>query len=499
MLESIVEKTVITLPASIKKVLKTISENKLGIVFAVDDKGCLIGSITDGDIRRAMLQGIKLEKEGITTESIALNRKPFSLPFESDIQEILYYLDQDFQNRTIKCIPLLDTQGRIIDISIRSRIRRFPIYQPEIGIKELSNVVDCVRSGWISSQGSYITRFEKLFSNYLHGGHAVAVSSGTTALQLGMVALGIGPGDEVIVPNFTFAACVNSIIHCGAKPVLVDVDKETWTLDLNKIKKSITPATKAIMPVHIYGKPCRMDELIDIAKKNDLLIVEDCAEAIGAEYKNRLVGLDGNCSCFSFFANKIITTGEGGMVVFKNIEVANKARILRDHGMSKSKSYWHKYAGFNFRMTNMQAAIGVAQIERIEELLKCRQKIFENYNQKFKKIENISLIPINNWSKNSFWFYTIVVNNIGEKKRDKLLSLLKDRGVECRPAFYPLNRMKPYKKFGQGNYEVSEYLGANSISLPSSSVLTKNEQDYIADAFHKELNNLSLNLNKATK
>jgi len=491
--KSIIEKTTIVLPSSFKEILKTINSNKLGIVFVIDSNGCLMGSITDGDIRRAIIQGIKLE-EDITIDSSAVNRKPTSLPFESDIQEILNCLDQKHVPYTshIRCVPLLDSKGKIVDISTRSRIRQFPIFQPGIGSQELNNVIDCVKTGWISSKGTYIAKFEKLFKNYLKDGYPVAVSSGTTALQLGLITLGVGPGDEVIVPNFTFAASINSIIHSGAKPVLVDVDKETWTLDLEKIEKSITSSTKAIMPVHIYGQPCRIDEIVDIAKKKNLLIIEDCAEAIGAKYKNRLVGGDGDCSCFSFYANKTITTGEGGMIVFKNLEAANKARVLRDHGMSKTKSYWHEEAGFNFRMTNMQAAIGVAQMERIDELLRYRKKIFDNYNEKFKKIKNISLLPNNNWSNNSFWLYTVIVNNIGEKKRDKLLIKLKDRGIECRPSFYPLNTMKPYKKFAKGNFEVSEYLGTNSISLPSSSLLTKNEQNYIADIFLEELNKINI-------
>jgi len=437
--KNIIVKTIITLPSSFRKVLEAINNNKLGIVFVVDDKGCLIGSITDGDIRRAILKGINLE-DGITIESNAVNRKPSSLPFESDIQEILDCLDQKHVPYAahIRCVPLLNSKGKIIDISTRSCVRQFPIFQPGIGMQELNNVIDCVKSGWISSKGTYITRFEKLFKEYLQGGFPVAVSSGTTALQLGLVTLGVGLGDEVIVPNFTFAASINSIIHCGAKPILVDVDKKTWTLDLGKIEKSITSSTKAIMPVHIYGQPCRMDEIVTIAKKNNLLIIEDCAEAIGAKYKNRLVGSDGNCSCFSFYANKTVTTGEGGMVVFKNLEAANKARILRDHGMSKSKSYWCEYVGFNFRMTNMQAALGVAQMERINELLEYRQKIFKNYDEKFKKIKNISLLPSNSWSDNSFWLYTFIVNNIGEKKRDKLLKLLKDRGIVSRYEFNKL-------------------------------------------------------------
>ena len=487
MQENIIKKITIKLPADFKEVLNKINENELGIVFVIDDKGHLIGSISDGDIRRAMLKGMNLE-DSISMKSDAVNRKPFSLPFDSDIQKILSFLEEDFEHKTIKCIPLLDSKGRIIDISTRTRVRQFPISQPKIGGQELSNVIDCVKSGWISSRGAYITKFEKLFNDYFEGGNSVAVSSGTAALQLGMTTLGIGVGDEVIVPNFTFAASINSIIHCGAKPVLVDVNRDTWTLDLEEVKKAITNSTKAIMAVHVYGQPCMMDELISIAKENNLLIVEDCAEAIGAIYKNRLVGLDGDCSCFSFFANKTITTGEGGMLLLKDVSLANKARILRDHGMSRSKSYWHEYPGFNFRMTNMQAAIGAAQMERLTILLKQREKLFYNYDQKFKKIKNITLLPSNNWSKNSFWLYTLVIEDIGEVERDKLLIRLKNRGVECRPAFYPLNQMKPYKKFGLGNFKISQSLAANSISLPSSSDLTINEQNYIVETFFEELN-----------
>ena len=368
----------------------------------------------------------------------------------------------------------------------KSKIR-YPLIKPFIESKEINNVMSALKSGWISANGAFVPKFEKLFSKYLKGGHAVAVSSGTSALQLGLATLSIGKGDQVIVPNFTFGACINSIIHCGATPVLVDVERETWTIDLKKLKKSVTSFTKAIMIVHIYGQPCKIDAIRKFARKNKLLIIEDCAEAIGAKYKNRLIGLDGDCSCFSFVPSKTITTGEGGMVVFKNKKKAEKAKLLRSHGISFNESYWHKEAGFNFRMTNLQAALGVAQMGKIKKLIGQRKKIFNYYDLKLKNCKKISLLPSNNWSENSYWLYTITINNIGERKRDKILVNLLKKGIETKPVFYPLNRMMPYKKYSKGSYNISNYLSANSLSLPSSGI-TRNAQDYIIESLIKEIN-----------
>ena len=290
-----------------------------------------------------------------------------------------------------------------------------------------------------------------------------------------------------MVPNFTFAATINSIIHSKATPVIIDIDKNTWTISLQGIARKITKKTKAIVPVHIYGQPCHMDEIINFAKKNNLYVIEDCAEAIGAKYKKRLVGLDGDCSCFSFFANKTVTTGEGGAAIFKDKAVASRARILRDHGMSQTVTYWHDYVGYNFRMTNMQAAIGLAQLKRVNIFIKRRKNVFNYYNNKLKKNKKITFLPNNEWSENSYWSYTVKINNLGLKKRDKLIEQLKKRGVECRPAFYPLNLMKPYKSFSYENYKVTREISFNSISLPTSNDLSKTEIDYIAGVFLEEL------------
>lgn len=482
------ESLLVTLPVTFHDALEAINSNTLGIVFIVDEDRTLIGVLTDGDARRDLLSGAELG-DLITDDSSFFNKSPRYLPVDCEISEIWKLFERD-----LRCIPLLDTSHRVVDFSTRARTRQFMVLQPDIGEQEISNVLECVTSGWISSQGRFIGVFEKAFSDYLGGGHAIAVSNGTTALQLALTTLGIGRGDEVIVPNFTFGASINAIIHCGATPVLVDVEADSWTIDLDELKKLITPRTKAIMPVHIYGQPARLDEINEIANEKGIYVVEDCAEALGASYKNRRVGLDGDCSCFSFFANKSITTGEGGMIVFKDAETAQRARILRDHGMNPQKRYWHDYAGFNFRMTNMQAAVGVAQMGRIEELLGRKKAIFQTYDSILKEHQGVSLLPKNDWSENSYWLYTLVLNGYPDDTRDQLISNLGGRGIDARPGFYPMHEMDPYREFGAGNYPVSSYLSANSVSLPSSIGLANEEVHHIANIFIDELSEFSREL-----
>ena len=358
-------------------------------------------------------------------------------------------------------------------------MKKYFLSQPLLGKEELKNLNECVKSSWISSTGKFVKEFENKFSKYLGGGYSVAVSNGTTAIELALSTLGIKKNDEVIVPNFTFAATINAVLHLGAKPILVDCENDTWTIDLKKVSKLITKKTKAIIPVHIYGQPAKIDEIIKLAKQKKIFVIEDCAEALGSTYKKRKVGLDGHCTTFSFFPNKLITTGEGGMVVFKSRKDSLKARILLNQGRSIKKNYWHDFVGYNFRMTNLQAAVGVAQLKKINFLLKKRKKIFYNYDRLFKNDSIVKLLPKNDWSTNSYWFYTIFISNIGEKRRDKIMRILNLKGVETRPGFYPLNSMKPYKKYGKGSYPISKKLGLNSMSIPTSINLTLKDQKLI--------------------
>mgnify|MGYP001200081329 CR=1 FL=1 len=469
------------LPIKISKILKKINFNEKGIIFVVDKKNKLKGSISDGDLRRFILKGGKISSK-VNFKSNLINKNPVFLNAKEGIEKILEILNSKIKNKEITCLPLIDSEGKIIDISTKEKIRKFPLASPTIGEQELSNLIDVVKTGWISSRGSYIASFEKKFSNYLGGGYSVAVSNGTNALQVGLMTLGIKKDDEVIVPCFTFGGSINAIINAGAKPVIADVSLKNWTLNLENIKKKITKKTKAIMPVHIYGQPYHIDEIKNFAKKKNLRIIDDCAEAIGGKYKKKIVGLENDCSCFSFFANKTITTGEGGMVVFKNKRHAEKAKILINQGLSSKKKYYHDYAGTNFRMTNMQASIGVAQLDRVGHFLDIRKKIFKNYDAEFGSKKYLTLLPKNNWSENSYWLYTLLINNLGERKRNQIILQLQKFGIECRPGFYSLNKMKPFKEFSNGDYKNSNYLSDNSISLPTTN-LQKKDQNYIMKIF----------------
>jgi perosamine synthetase len=480
-----IKEITINLPNKLDTIIKKIDKNGLGVLFIVDDLNRLKASITDGDIRRFYLKKKKLPKI-INSNSKILNKKPFALPISTNIQNILKYLEPNSirDTTTLKCIPLVNKGKIIIDVATKENPRNYPVAQPEIGNKELQNVIKSVKSGWISSRGAYIQTFEKKFSDYLRGGFSVSTTSGTTALQLGLSSLGISKNDEVIVPSFTFAGSINSIINCGAKPVIVDIEEDTWTIDLKEIKKALTKKTKAVMIVHIYGQPCRIDEIKKFCKSKKLFLIEDCAEAVGAKYKDRLIGLDGDCSCFSFFANKTITTGEGGMVVFKNKKTADYAKILRNHGMSLIRNYWHNFSGFNYRMTNIQAAIGVAQISRIASLLLKRKKIFNNYDKLLKNFNKVNFLPFNDWSENSYWLYTIILEN--NNIRDQIVRSLNNIGIEVRPSFYPLNLMPPFKKFAKSKCKISQKIGLRGISLPSTNI-SFNEQKYIINQLDKAL------------
>lgn len=358
-----------------------------------------------------------------------------------------------------------------------------PIMEPWIDHQEADRVMDCLNTGWISSQGAYIPEFERSFSEFCRTRYGVATSNGTTALHLALLTLGIGPGDEVIVPALSFIASANVVVYTGARPVFADVDKKTWTLDPALVQPLITPRTKAIIPVHLYGHPTHMEPLLDMARRYHLWIVEDAAEAHGAEYKGQKVGSLGDIGCFSFYGNKIISTGEGGMLVTDNEEWAERARILRDHGMSKTRKYWHPLVGYNFRMTNIQAAIGLGQMTKIEHLIACKRHIADYYLQGFNNIQGIVLPSEEAWARSVFWLFNILLKPEINKNRDDLMALLSQGGVENRPVFYPIPAMPPYQ--GQGSFPVSEQLSKFGISLPSGFKLTHSQQDYIISIIKK--------------
>lgn len=357
------------------------------------------------------------------------------------------------------------------------------IYEPELGEEELQNVTEAVKSTWISSKGKFITQFEELFSRRMDTKYGVATSNGTVSLHLAMAAMGIGPGDEVIVPTLTFIASANTVKYTGAKPVFVDSHKEYWCIDPDKIEKKITKKTKAIMPVHLYGHPCDMDPIMEIAQKHDLYVIEDAAEAHGAMYKGKPVGSFGDIASFSFFGNKIITTGEGGMCITNNQELNEKMRILRDHGMDPKRRYWYDVIGYNYRMTNMQAAIGVAQMSRFEDVLRRKRIIADTYSEMLDglaKSDHVVLPKQMSWARCVYWMYCILLKKKSKVSRDELINLLAGRNIESRPTFYPLHTMPPYKQ--SRKYPVAEKIGRTGISLPSGPSLTKQQIETVIGA-----------------
>jgi perosamine synthetase len=354
-----------------------------------------------------------------------------------------------------------------------------PVYQPDLSGNELQYTTDCITSSWISSLGKYVDQFEAAFAQFCGTKYAISVANGTVALHLALVACDIGPGDEVIIPTLTFVATANAVKYTGATPVFVDSEPQTWTIDPKLIEAKITPRTKAIMPVHLYGHPANMDEILALAAKYKLTVIEDAAEAHGAQYRNCLVGNIGDVGCFSFYGNKIITTGEGGMLTTNNGDLAQKIRLLKDHGMSKEKRYWHPVIGYNYRMTNIEAAIGLAQLERIQSTLARKREVGQLYNNGLKDCPNVVTHPEAEWAKNVYWMYSILLTDQANCDRDGLMAALREQGIDSRPFFYPIHQMPPYKE--ETPYPVADDLSRRGINLPSYPTLINAQIQRICD------------------
>lgn len=363
-----------------------------------------------------------------------------------------------------------------------------PVAQPDISGNELKYLTDCIKSGWVSSIGNYITKFEKLFAEQINCKYAISTSNGTAALHLALVALNIGRGDEVIVPDLTFVATANAVTYTGAKPVLVDVESETWNIAAKKIVNKITRKTKAIIVVHLYGHPADMDLINSIAKKYSLIVIEDAAEAQGALYKSKPVGQLGDIGCFSFYGNKIITTGEGGMISLNNKKLASRILFLKDHAMSQRRRYYHPIVGYNYRMTNLQAAVGLGQLEKIKLFIKKKRENAVTYGSFLKDITDFILLPPEMpWAQSVYWMYSIVIKNPNRKNlRNKLMYYLKERGIDSRPFFVPLHLLPMYRQ--NDNFEVSSYIARNGINLPSSTLLKRDDICNICETIRKFFN-----------
>jgi perosamine synthetase len=346
-----------------------------------------------------------------------------------------------------------------------------PVAEPLLNGNELRYVTECIETSWISSIGSYVNQFEEVFADFCETDYGITVCNGTAALHLALMMFDIGPGDEVIVPALTFVATANSVRYTGATPVFADIDPDTWTIDPASIAERITPRTKAIMPVHLYGHPADMDPIMELAHQHNLWVVEDAAEAHGARYKGRRVGSLGHIGCFSFYGNKIITTGEGGMLTTNDSTWDEKARLLRDHGMSKTKRYFHSVIGCNYRMTNIQAAIGVAQLEQVDDFLARRKRISDIYTAQLKETPGLVLPPVASWAEPVCWLYSILMK---DKSRDEVVTLMAQENIDTRPFFIPMTVLPPYQK-NTHPCPVSEDISARGLNLPSSTGLTDQE------------------------
>lgn len=469
--------------STLREAMEKIDSNGKGLLFVTDTNNRLLGVVTDGIIRRTLLEG-----KGLDIEVSSVMHTSFVVKSIDDPSDVILASFTE----SIKIIPLINNDNVLIDFATPNKLRRIPVAKPLLDGNELLYVTDCIKSNWISSQGVYVQRFEKMMSNLHNQMSSVSVSNGTVAIQLALLALGVGPGDEVIVPDLTFAATINAVIHVGATPVIVDVQMNNWNIDYNQFLESITSKTKAVIVVHLYGMPCDINKFVSTCESLNIFLIEDCAEALGSLFEGKRIGTFGHASTFSFFGNKTITTGEGGMVLFKDSIISNKAKILRDHGMGK-KRYWHDVVGYNFRMTNLQAAIGVAQLERLNEFLKRKDVISKSYQQTLRSY-NYCLLQNSEYDfYHSNWLFSFLIKQPypNDSTRDLFLSRLENYGVEGRKVFYPLHQMPIYKDYvGKREFLNSITISKLGVSLPTSPSISNNDLDYINNALNNSLNDI---------
>jgi len=369
------------------------------------------------------------------------------------------------------------------------------IAEPSINESDIKSVNDAVRSGWISGRGPFIDKFEKEFARWNGTKYGITTTSGTSALHLALASLGVSQNDEVIIPALSMSAVSFSVSYVGGKAILVDSETDTWNIDVNAVEKKITNKTKAIIAPHLYGHPIEIDILLDIAKKYNLPVVEDAAEAHGAEYKKRKVGSFGRIACYSFYANKIMTCGEGGIIVTNDQELAEKVSKLKNMAFENNPAskFLHYSLGYNYRLTNMQAALGLSQLLRIEKFIEARRNNAKLYNRLLENLDGISLPPESEWAKNVYWMYSIIIDKkrFGISRDELLKGLIEKYGIETRPFFVTVNQQPIYKQIYRGErYPVAEQLSKEGLNLPSGNTLTENQITSVVAAI-KSLKNSS--------
>uniref|UniRef100_UPI0040471000 DegT/DnrJ/EryC1/StrS family aminotransferase n=1 Tax=Algoriphagus sp. TaxID=1872435 RepID=UPI0040471000 len=364
-----------------------------------------------------------------------------------------------------------------------------PVNKPLLDGNEKKYLIECIDSGWISSEGPFVSKLEENIAKRVGRKYGIAVSNGSVAIDAAITALGISKGDEVIIPTFTIISCVSQILRIGAIPIFVDVDLKNWNMDVSSIESKITQKTKAIMVVHIYGLPVNLDPILELSNKYGLFVIEDAAEVIGQTYNGLNCGSFGHLSTFSFYPNKHITTGEGGMILTDDENLANKCRELRNLSFIPPRRFIHNELGWNFRMTNLQAAVGVAQFERLDEFIAKKREIGSWYNYLLKDIKNIQLPLVSEkFAENIYWVYGILINKDFYLNAYEVMMKLNDLGIGTRPFFYPLHNQPLIKNLGisiNGSYPNAEYLAEYGFYLPSGLSLTHNQAETVAKMLKK--------------
>jgi perosamine synthetase len=475
-LERTIARATVFRDGTIRQAMQAIDRGAIGVALVIDEQTSqFVGLVTDGDLRRSLLSGRGLEAPIVEV----LRPDPKVATSGMSQEEIAALLSE-----VVRVVPILNENRQVLDQAVFDSRSHLPVAQPFIADKELSYVMECVLTGWISSAGKFVTRFEEIFAEFCGARYGIATSSGTTALHLALLTAGVGEGDEVIVPTLTFIATANAVKYTGARPVFVDSEDSTWNVDAGRIEEAVTPRTKAIIPVHLFGHPADMDPILEIASRHGLTVIEDAAEAHGACYKEKRVGNLGDLGIFSFYGNKIVTTGEGGILVTDRPDLAEKARLLRDHGMSREKRYWHTVLGYNYRLTNLQAAVGVGQMEKIEQILQKKRWIAHRYDEILKDQAGLSPPPEASWAHNVYWLYAVLMEpEFFGCSRDELIARLLERGIEARPFFPPVHTQPVYST-GQ-SLPVAERLAAIGLCLPSAPQLHSTDIQRVAAALQE--------------
>ena len=365
------------------------------------------------------------------------------------------------------------------------RFKRISVFDILIGSKEKEYINDCLDTSFVG-QGPYVKNFEKKFSEYVNCKYGITTTSGTTALHLACKAARVEEGNEVLVSSSTNMACAFAIDFCQAIPIPIDIEIDTWQMDVKKVEEKINKKTKAIMVVHLFGHPVDMDPIMKIAKKHNLKVIEDCAEAHGVEYKNKKVGSIGDIGTFSFFANKTITCGEGGMVVTNSEEIAEKAKSLKNLAYGKINKFVHEDIGFNYRLPNISAAMGLAQFESINQIIEKKKKIYERYKKNLSNVKGVNIPAVRDWAtKYIMWVFNIYLDKDFPVSRDTLVKKLKDKNIETRDAFVPINKqtflIKKYKLFDENDCPNANYIMNNGLYLPSGNTISNEDIDFVCD------------------